>query len=363
MSLFSHFFVIVSHLLHDCLILLVRCILQNNEELANMGSTALFTLVAENKQKWTSEMWEEILTAFGFILIQSYLGDRIYLGLDDLPVQRNQEIEIGSPNRTPSMTPPVPRRNQMRSRSLSFGDATASPLKEKETPDVFDFCPLQTPRRDHELDKSQILVILLGRTRVRLGFLKGMREMVDTNYNSFSAKHLSKILDAGDRSLCILRDANADSSLWKPFLDCSDMWNSMINEEKTLLTSNINLMFRMYREPATSIRSSCAPLIERRFIDFCMKEMIDYGELFSFEDEAERLERHEQETAYLVSKTKSIVLILNSLFALSEGQFMKYIETLYPVFCDLLLSNSRLIRVELRKLFLRIGLRSGEVPS
>ena len=78
------------------------------------------------------------------------------------------------------MTPPVPRRNQMRSRSLSFGDATASPLvcfvfdeflfsltdllsqKEKETPDVFDFCPLQTPRRDHELDKSQILVILLG---------------------------------------------------------------------------------------------------------------------------------------------------------------------------------------------------------
>ena len=116
-----------------------------------------------------------------------------------------------------------------------------------------------------------------------------------------------------------------------------------------------------------------------------MKEMIDYGELFSFEDEAERLERHEQETAYLVSKTKSIVLILNSLFALSEGQvsfflsfcffqsciflltfeeqFMKYIETLYPVFCDLLLSNSRLIRVELRKLFLRIGLRSGEVPS
>ena len=42
----------------------------------------------------------------------------------------------------------------------------------------------------------------------------------------------------------------------------------MINEEKTLLTSNINLMFRMYREPATSIRSSCAPLIERRFIEF-----------------------------------------------------------------------------------------------
>ena len=48
MSLFSHFFVIVSHLLHDCLILLVRCILQNNEVLSFLIVTVLFYILFNN---------------------------------------------------------------------------------------------------------------------------------------------------------------------------------------------------------------------------------------------------------------------------------------------------------------------------
>lgn len=70
-GLFTKYFSRIAFLAEDFLALLTNCILQENENLASIGSNCLFSFVMANGEKWDDETWDTICATIHHIVLHN----------------------------------------------------------------------------------------------------------------------------------------------------------------------------------------------------------------------------------------------------------------------------------------------------
>jgi len=67
-ELFTYFFNDIAFMLDDLLVLFTRCVLQENESLARIGSTCFMEMIISNCARWTPDQWTTICSAFAHMV-------------------------------------------------------------------------------------------------------------------------------------------------------------------------------------------------------------------------------------------------------------------------------------------------------
>ena len=110
-----------------------------------MGVNSLFLLISENRQKWTANMWTEIIRCVGFILTHNAEEDRDVLFRDRDITKRSSDETKGILEPRPPLTPPAPmRRNGRRNRDRLQSFSTSELPSQDGTPG-FDSAHIRVP--------------------------------------------------------------------------------------------------------------------------------------------------------------------------------------------------------------------------
>eukprot|EP00211_Chloroparvula_japonica_P000492 CAMPEP_0119126116 /NCGR_PEP_ID=MMETSP1310-20130426/5159_1 /TAXON_ID=464262 /ORGANISM="Genus nov. species nov., Strain RCC2339" /LENGTH=1764 /DNA_ID=CAMNT_0007116253 /DNA_START=14 /DNA_END=5308 /DNA_ORIENTATION=- len=388
-GLFTVYFARHHFLLHDYLILFSSCILHDNEDLAKTGSYNLFTLIKDNRLKWTSKDWEDILKILGHVLLRStgkdiYSYSKTASGEEELGHSEDETKGVMEPR--PPPTPPTPRRRYTDSGETTTlgpvaawdtGAAEGSQQGKGKTEAIgaeaadegveVEACVLAgldravfAQKRVRTRSMSAMMNVFAGRRRVILSFLDSLGELLRGALNTLPAEQIFVTLKAIEEFTFVSHKINKDATLWTELAKYITVWTEFIGQEREALKLLLKMMFTLYSEE-THCGKKDAAVVRDRLMSVCKKEMIEFVVISPIDSEQEGvkvkgsdlLQRQKEE--YLVAKMETTVLILNSIGKLPDHLFEEHMPNLYPLFCDLLLSVRHEVRVELRKLFIRVG--------
>lgn len=249
-TLFTHYSDSLSRMLEEYLDLIISCICQENDTIARIGRSCLYTLLIDNGSKFDDEQWRLVTKAFQNLFDLTTAKE---LFTSD-PLKQSNYIEEDENNDVGSIIdlqdPSTPKLKH-----LSIVDDTEARLRKSK-------------------EKSLIVVKCV----LQLLMIETLSELFENEifYESIPYKHLVKLANLLNDSFHFARKFNDDYDLRVR------LWNAgvierlpnLLKQESSSLAVFLNIMFRMYcdddktntkikKEIMKSIMPLCTTITER----------------------------------------------------------------------------------------------------
>jgi len=389
-SLYEQYFDKISSLSIEIMALLTDFITSDNEHLATCGTTSFGILLSNcgknfNEQDWavTIHSLSDVLTKTNPLITRGPVLEAIQ---QLLPPESPSKV---TPTPTPEKLSPTPTSTPVKSSPTP----ASTPVKSSPTPEkssnqttaetspsvdesVVQSVPSEThskskARRSHKPTKPQptpyeLLDGLAGTCRIRIEVLNLLREgILEKYFPQLKVDQIRLLLALAQQSYDVGMEILADDEFFNITMKVWDPKKlSMFIELQNKLTANamscyLDCLFKLEADPSPEYQK----LAEDCLISSCTSVMR------SFMNEEKKLhptkKRRSSSVANLNTNNRiaqtisstvpTVLLILDRITSYSDEKFGSVLLAVYPLICDLTLSNNYEVRVAVRKTLWRVG--------
>lgn len=296
-SLFTHYFESLSRMIEGYLELVISCICQENDTIARIGRSCLYTLLIDNSTKFNNDQWSLISDAFENLFDLTTAKE---LFTSD-PLKQSNYIEDGEDNDVGSTIdlndPSSPKVNKL---SSSIVDDTEARLRKSR-------------------EKSLIVVKCV----LQLLMIETLSELFENEnfYESVPYNYLIRLANLLNESYKFAKKFNDDYDLRVR------LWNAgvierlpnLLKQESSSLAVYLNIMFRMYCDDDKTSTQTKKDILNS-IIPLCTTIIERYTEF----DETNQQRN--------ISTWKPVIVeIYHGYVELDEDDFLKYTPVLYEL--------------------------------
>lgn len=319
-TLFSHFFDALSPMIDGYLELLISCICQENDTIARIGRSCMYTLLIDNADKFNDTHWEKVVNAFRDLFCLTSANELFTsdpLRVSDKGSPGQEAVDVGSPK---AFVGELERLDS----SLVLEETKARLQRSKE--------------------KSSIVVKCV----IQLLMIETLSEIFDSNefYESIPYKYLNKLASLLKNSYKFAKRFNDDYDLRVR------LWNAgvierlpnLLKQESGSAAVYINIMFRMYCDDDKT-NSEAKKDIMRSLIPLCITIIDGYADF----DETNQQRN-------IATWKPVIVEIYQGYVELDDPDFIKYAPEMYTNTLQLLTKHMHVeLRLAVRTYLARVG--------
>jgi len=347
-ELFTYFFNDIAFMLDDFLVLFTRCVLQESESIARIGSTCFMEMIVSNCTRWTPDQWITICSAFAY-MVKNNLPKYI------LTNQAKKGLNIEELKPIDNLSESTELR-----KSQSEGDKSqpviinTDELIELKIKKIQSECELGENLNDKlrklTLKSSWDPVVVdwksvRGKCVVQILLIQAVKDTIISQFNYLTSDHILILLESLETCSYFCFDANHDINLIKSTASVVGLVRLIVKMEIDSVGCYLSILFNMYASDSKQKGQVSEPLLIRKAEDL-IKEFSKTGAGVS-------LSADEQQ--YLNAKVPIIEQLLQGYLNFTDSQFCKHAAYFYPMFCELMLAPSRDIRLILKQVFTRIG--------
>jgi len=215
-----------------------------------------------------------------------------------------------------------------------------------------------SPKRSSSLTPSkvsfgiaQLLKISKSKCTIQLGLIETLNEIAFTHYSSLSTVHLVELLDALEESFHLSRTIGTNMLL-KPKLEKTGLPELFVRQETSAISCFVRVLLRMFSETVKDAQRR-AELAEERMFPIIREVLEDFIKRFTSRSSSS-VENADSRRA-LSAYAPIVIQILMGTLDFSDSQFTKHLPTLYPLLTELILSDNKDVREQLKIAFTRVG--------
>lgn len=374
-TLFTHYFEALEHMLDRFLELLELCICQENDTISRIGSNCLQQLILKNVMKFTPAHWNKIVGAFcelferttayqlftaanvaapGSLSIPASNGVEFSGGVSppgDAPVVDEKSLKINGDNISvisdsdSANRPLSPRPYDDEARRGSVGGEISVPLEEfKPNSNLQQQPVVVTAARRRFFNK------IISRCVLQLLMIETVNELFgnDTVYANIPSNELLRLMALLKRSFQFARRFNEDKELrmklWREgFMKQPP---NLLKQESGAAATYISILFRMFADESPE-RLGSRPDIEAALVPLCKDIITGYSSLVE-----------ESQQRNIAAWRPVVVDVLEGYATFPEHAFKSHINAFYPLSVELLTKD---LAPDLRGALLTVLRRVGEV--
>ncbi|KAF9895039.1 guanine nucleotide exchange protein for ADP-robosylation factor [Aspergillus nanangensis] len=355
-TLFTHCFDALQHMLGSILELLTLCICQENDTIARIGSNCLQQLILQNVMKFKQEHWSNVVGAF-VVLFNKTTAYELFTAAATL--------SSSPPLDKPPNGEPAPDENSRQPpEAENFADAERTnglqnvaqeheegDMPTASNPELEDFRP--------QADASQPPAALTAARRrhfnriitncvLQLLMIETVHELFsnDKVYAQIPSNELLRLMGLLKKSYQFAKKFNEDKELRMQLWRQGFMKQppNLLKQESGSAATYVHILFRMYHDEREERKNSRAET-EDALIPLCA----DIIRSFVLLDE-------DSQHRNIVAWRPVVVDVLEGYTNIPSEGFDKYVETFYPLSIDLLSRDlNPEIRIALQSLLRRIG--------
>lgn len=349
-TLFTHYFDALEHMLDRFLELLALCICQDNNTISRIGSNCLQQLILRNVTKFSPEHWTKIVGAF-CELFERTTARQLFHTASSIGTPAPNGLDLaGGMSSSPAEALPVDEK------SLKMGAADANGAVAAE--DVAVDNSSITPQAEALNAQEAPVVVTAARRRVfnhiisrcvlQLLMIDTVNELFsnDAVYNNIPSIELLRLMALLKRSYRFAHRFNEDKELrmrlWREGFMSQPP--NLLRQESGSAATYISILFRMFADNAPE-RLQSRPDIEAALVPLCRDILSGYLVL---EDETQ----HRNIEAW----RPVVIDVLQGYVTFPEDAFKAQIPAFYPLAVELLTKDlSRDLRSALRVVLRRVG--------
>ncbi|RMZ84237.1 hypothetical protein DV738_g828, partial [Chaetothyriales sp. CBS 135597] len=356
-TLFTHYFDSLEHMLDRFLDLLALCICQENDTIARIGSNCLQQLILQNVSKFTPEHWSKIVgafvqlfnrtTAYDLFSAAATMSDARPPSINDSP----ESLAIAGPEA--GATPPP---HETASAPADNSSDPASPggelaHGEEANTSLEDYKPqndLHTPVAVVTAARRRFFNRIITNCVLQLLMIDTVAELFqnDSVYTQIPSPELLRLMVLLKKSYQFAKKFNADKelrmSLWRQGFMRQPP--NLLKQESSSANTYVQILLRMYHDEGEE-RQSSRQETEGALIPLCA----DIIRSFTFLDE-------ETQQRNIVAWRPVVIDVIEGYTAFPRASFDKHLDTFYPLAVGLLERDlSSDLRVALAALFRRVG--------
>ncbi|UNI20431.1 guanine nucleotide exchange protein for ADP-robosylation factor [Purpureocillium takamizusanense] len=370
-TLFTHYFDALEHMLDRFLELLALCICQENDTISRIGSNCLQQLILKNVTKFTAEHWARIVGAF-CELFERTTAYQLFTAANpnstaSLSLQSNG-FDFSSSLSPPTDAPAVDEKslkingadeNSILSDAESMHGQPSPHLKGEELQTPTASQPLEEFKPSSNLQQQPVVVTaarrrffnrIISRCVLQLLMIETVNELFsnDAVYTHIPSTELLRLMALLKRSFQFARRFNEDKELrmrlWREgFMKQPP---NLLKQESGSAATYVSILFRMFADNAPE-RLESRPDIEAALVPLCKDIITGYSLL-----------AEESQHRNIMAWRPVVVDVLEGYATFPEDAFKAHIPDFYPMSVELLNKD---LSQDLRGALLAVLRRVGEV--
>eukprot|EP01127_Copromyxa_protea_P009389 TRINITY_DN2209_c0_g1_i4.p1 TRINITY_DN2209_c0_g1~~TRINITY_DN2209_c0_g1_i4.p1 ORF type:complete len:1805 (-),score=476.17 TRINITY_DN2209_c0_g1_i4:124-4893(-) len=371
-SLFDTFFEVIHSLLPDVLALMATFIESKNEHLATFGTTSLETLLQNNGRNFSHQDWSQVTQSLKNVLRQSLIpqveaSSEVSSETSGVPGAGVGISREASPTRAPEDEVPA-------------SSAPVTPKKVVVTPKktVVSGSP-RTPGRTSSVAEVMMKVVI-GKCEVRKQLLHLVRDLIlKSFFTCLTLPQINELMECMQRTydnsnIALENDNFFDVQL--KGLDTRQLVVLLNEVASDSMYCYFDFLFRLEEEEEperieiakTFLVNSCESLIQTymgivaQFVDDATTDEVKHKKSSRkllnprSEQSSSIFGKKERMSVAMNGTVPILVLILTKLLTYSDEKLSSVLHSLYPLLCDLILSDSYQVRLLLRQIVWRVGI-------
>ncbi|RMD42126.1 hypothetical protein DV735_g3020, partial [Chaetothyriales sp. CBS 134920] len=356
-TLFTHYFDSLEHMLDRFLDLLALCICQENDTIARIGSNCLQQLILQNVAKFTPEHWSKIVgafvqlfnrtTAYDLFSAAATMSDARPPSINDSPhslaIAGTDAEAASSPNDTASASAENSSDPSSPGGELAHGEESNTTLEDYKPQN-----DLHTPVAVVTAARRRFFNRIITNCVLQLLMIDTVAELFqnDSVYTQIPSPELLRLMALLKKSYQFAKKFNADKelrmSLWRQGFMRQPP--NLLKQESSSANTYVQILLRMYHDEGEE-RQSSRQETEGALIPLC----VDIIRSFTFLDE-------ETQQRNIVAWRPVVIDVIEGYTAFPRASFDKHLDTFYPLAVGLLERDlSSDLRVALATLFRRVG--------
>eukprot|EP01102_Stenamoeba_stenopodia_P013643 TRINITY_DN4457_c0_g1_i1.p1 TRINITY_DN4457_c0_g1~~TRINITY_DN4457_c0_g1_i1.p1 ORF type:complete len:1012 (-),score=220.65 TRINITY_DN4457_c0_g1_i1:165-2924(-) len=189
----------------------------------------------------------------------------------------------------------------------------------------------------------------MGKSNIQLLLIQSIGDILFSNYSSLSTDHIVMLMSSLKIAYSFSHLANNTKEIWiSNAVLRTGLLPLIIKQEANSITNYLRVLFRLYGESSEERVELAEPRILKR-----VREIIE--EFLSLEVIVNSSQKTNEELRYYQSKVPVVELALQQIINYNDEQFLKHSALFYPLFSELILTETKIIRGALKDIFLRIG--------
>ncbi|KIX04082.1 uncharacterized protein Z518_07635 [Rhinocladiella mackenziei CBS 650.93] len=365
-TLFTHYFDSLEHMLDRFLDLLTLCICQENDTIARIGSNCLQQLILQNVTKFTPEHWSRIVTAFVELFNRTTAYELFstaatmsdarptppHDGSDSLSISGANIVETPTTNGAPTQLP-APTSSLDSQADPTATTATPEIPQTQTTQELEDYRPhsdMQAPAPVVTAARRRFFNKIITNCVLQLLMIETVAELFsnDSVYAQIPSSELLRLMALLKKSYQFAKKFNGDKDLRMALWRQGFMRQppNLLKQESGSANTYVSILLRMYHDEGEERRSS-RDQTEGALIPLCA----DIIRSFILLDE-------ETQPRNIVAWRPVVIDVLEGYTNFPKESFEKHVETFYPLGVGLL---EKEVGTDLRSALWGMFRRVGEV--
>lgn len=271
-TLFTHYFDSLEHMLDRFLDLLTLCICQENDTIARIGSNCLQQLILQNVTKFTPEHWSRIVTAFVELFNRTTAYELFSAaatmsdarptpgndGADGLSMTGTAIVETPTTNGAPSQFPATPSLE-----SQAVSTAPTPEIPPSQTTQLEDYRPhsdMQAPAPVVTAARRRFFNKIITNCVLQLLMIETVAELFsnDSVYAQIPSPELLRLMALLKKSYQFAKKFNSDKDLRMALWRQGFMRQppNLLKQESGSANTYVSILLRMYHDEGEERRSS-----------------------------------------------------------------------------------------------------------
>ncbi|RVX76005.1 hypothetical protein B0A52_00362 [Exophiala mesophila] len=366
-TLFTHYFDSLEHMLDRFLDLLTLCICQENDTIARIGSNCLQQLILQNVTKFTADHWARIVTAFVELFNRTTAYELFsaaatmsdarptpaHDGGDGLSISGGSIVETPTTNGAPEAFPPTTPSLDQKSQGLEGSTDVPHSQSTQELEDYRPHTDLQTPMPVVTAARRRFFNKIITNCVLQLLMIETVAELFsnDSVYAQIPSPELLRLMTLLKKSYQFAKKFNGDKDLRMALWRQGFMRQppNLLKQESGSANTYVSILLRMYHDEGEERRSS-RDQTEGALIPLCADIIRSF--VLLEEDTQQR---------NIVAWRPVVIDVLEGYVNFPKESFEKHLETFYPLSVGLLEKDIGTdMRHALWSMFRRVGeLRFG----
>ncbi|KIV83368.1 hypothetical protein PV11_05400 [Exophiala sideris] len=361
-TLFTHYFDSLEHMLDRFLDLLTLCICQENDTIARIGSNCLQQLILQNVTKFRPDHWSRIVTAFVELFNRTTAYELFSAaatmsdarptpgteGGDGLSISGASIVETPTTNgAAPQLPLPTPP-SELQADPMSV--PPESPQASQELEDYRPHSDMHAPAPVVTAARRRFFNKIITNCVLQLLMIETVHELFsnDAVYAQIPSPELLRLMTLLKKSYQFAKKFNGDKDLRMALWRQGFMRQppNLLKQESGSANTYVSILLRMYHDEGEERRSS-REQTEGALIPLCA----DIMRSFILLDE-------ETQQRNIVAWRPVVIDVLEGYTTFPKDSFSKHLETFYPLSVGLL---EREVGTELRAALWGMFRRVGEV--
>lgn len=352
MTLFTHYFNALEHMLDRFLDLLALCICQENDTLARIGSNCLQTLILQNVNKFSQVHWEKIVSSFVDLFARTeatalfsaaaaaYGSSSNGNGLLRPETSRTDSGELGNLPLTNSRTgrensrPPSIRSYSMQGSAMNGRGVSPHPASEAVSPSQHEpqAPALEDYRPDAHLPQAPVVVTaarrrffnqIITKCVLQLLMIETVNELFtnDNVYAKIPSMELLRLMALLKKSYHFAKRFNDDLELRNRLFQEGFMKQppNLLKQESGSASVYINILFRMYHDDGEE-RKNNREQTEAALIPLCVDIIVSFIQL-----------KEETQQRNIVTWRPVVIDVIEGYAGFPHDGFEKHASTFAPL--------------------------------